>query len=169
MQTAMLTENKELDLSKLYPFDKKHLAWIFSFPYGPAEAERRARNVVSDAERIGIEPTLSLLPFHGGLSVPFDTFGQPAFSPDNLDKNVPDTLKAVGFGLNWGDPHVLSHVCELARTIWGENWTPRFRDKLRHFDDHLATIEELWWLGLWHTPSNVRHEICLGKTTKTVD
>ena len=153
-----------------YPFDTEHLTWIYSRIHLAGEAEQRAKNVVSDMERIGLAPKLNLLPLDDGLRIPFYTFSHSDFSIENLPKEVPDTLKAVGFGLNWGDLHVLSEVCELGRQIWGETWMLKFRDKLGHPPDHIATVEELWWLGRWYSPTDVKHEACLGKETrKTVD
>ena len=104
---------------------------------------------------MGIAPTVNFLPIEENVCVPFYTFGKSNFNLDNLGKEVSDTLKAVGFGLNWGDLHLLSHACEFSRKIWGKDWVLKFRDKLKNFSDHIATIEELWWLSLWHSPSEL--------------
>jgi len=34
---------------------------------------------------------------------------------------------------------------------------------MRHFGNHISTVEELWWLGLWKTPVHVQREcaICI--------
>jgi len=168
--TVMVADQEQNRRTRQIPFDEDHLSQMYSTVHPIAEARRRAKNVVNDCQRIGIAPTLNLLPLYPHLSVPYYTFGEPEFSPGNLEKNVPDTLKAIGFGLNWGDLHVLSYACELGRRLWGEQWVLKFKDNLCHFDDHLAMVEELWWIGLWHPPSDVRYEVCLGGgSTKTVD
>ena len=152
------------------PFDLERLTQVYLRGYEADEAKQRAKNVISDIQRIGITPTLNFLPIQEGHNVPFYTFGKSNFALENLDKEVPDTLKAVGFGLNWGDLHLLSHVCEFGRKTWGEDWVLKFRDKLKSFSDHIATIEELWWLSLWHSPSEIENEFHLGENTNnTVD
>lgn len=152
------------------PFDLEWLTRVYSRGHNANEAKQRAENVVSDIQKIGITPTLNFLPIQEGCQLPFYTFGKSTFALDNLEKEVPDTWKAVGFGLNWGDLYLLSHVCEFGREIWGEDWVLRFRDKLKNFSDHIATIEELWWLSLWHSPSEIEHEYHLGgNTSNTVD
>jgi hypothetical protein len=152
------------------PFSLERLTQIYLRGYETDEAKKRAQNVANDVRKIGIMPTLNFLPIQDRLQVPFYTFGQSNFTLDNLDKKVPDTLKAVGFGLNWGDLFLLSHVCEFGRNIWGEDWVLKFHDQLKHFPDHIATVEELWWLSLWHSPSEIEHEFHLGRDTKhTID
>jgi len=105
--------------SSQLPFDQNHLEWIYSAVHAPEESKRRAKNVLTDVEAVGIRPIINLLPI-GDKLLPFYTFGRPEFSPENLEKDVPDTFKAAGFGLNWGNFHDLSHACELARKLWGK-------------------------------------------------
>jgi len=158
------------ETTQQHPFDAERITWIFSRAYGTEEANRRAKNVVADVEKLGITPTLNFLPLQEESWIPYYTFGESDFALENLEKDIADTLKAVGLGLNWGDLHLLSHACELGRKLWGEDWVLSFRDKLRTFPDHIATIEELWWLSLWHSPSEIQREVCLGKNTnRTVD
>lgn len=152
------------------PFDLERLTQVYLRGYEAGDAKQRAENVVSDIQKIGITPTLNFLPIQEGRQVSFYTFGKSNFALNNLDKEVPDTFKALGFGLNWGDLHLLSHVCEFGRKTWGEDWVLKFRDKLKNLPDHIATIEELWWLSLWHSPSEIEHEFHLGgNTNNTVD
>jgi hypothetical protein len=66
----------------------------------------------------------------------------------------------AAYGLNWGDLVTLSKVVKFARQQWGEHWARSFRDRMKHFQNHLSTMEELWWLSLWKSPLHVQYE-CL--------
>jgi len=65
---------------------------------------------------------------------------------------------AVGYGLNWGDLVTLSKVVQFGRQQWGEHWLRPFRERMKHFQNHLSTVEELWWLSLWKSPLHVQRE-----------
>lgn len=71
---------------------------------------------------------------------------------------VPAACQAVGYGLNWGDCVTLSQVVALARRLWGWHWVRRFRDRMSSLGNHLAVVEELWWLARWESPGDIRQE-----------
>jgi hypothetical protein len=68
---------------------------------------------------------------------------------------------AIGYGLNWGDLVTLSKAVKIARQLWGYYWTRRFRERMIHFNNHISTVEELWWLGLWKTPLHIQRECAI--------
>ena len=58
------------DTTQQHPFDTEHIACVLARAYPTDEANRRAKNIVSDVQRIGINPTLNLLPIDEGHWVP---------------------------------------------------------------------------------------------------
>ena len=159
-------------VNQKYLFDEEHIVWLLSMAHTPEEARRRAKNLLEDVRRIGIALTIEVLPVHGDVSVPYYKFGETDFSSAKLSNDVPDTLKAVGFGLDWGSLHDLSTICEAGRRIWKDDWVQKsgLRVKLKTPTDHLSAVEELLWLGLWRNPVDVRNEVCLpGAGGKAVD
>ena len=121
------------------------------------EPERRARILLEDMEAIGFDWPIGATPCRGRLvlshyEIPGSDFGQLD------DDNVPEAMKGHGSGLNWGSLIRLSKACEIGREYFGEIWPGRFKEQLLNPKDHLAFIEELLWLNLWHDVSGVIYE-----------
>ena len=72
-----------------------------------------------------------------------------------------DRANSIGYGLNWGDLVTLSKIVKFARQTWGEYWGRQFRERMKHFGNHISTVEELWWLGLWKSPVHVLRECAI--------
>jgi hypothetical protein len=140
------------------PFDVPTVASILATRLTQDEAIRRAEILVGDLNLAQRPIELHWLEVGQNERWPYYTFGKSAFGPERLDNYSSQAQKAIGYGLNWGDLITLSKVVKLARQIWNEKWISHFKKRMANFDDHIAYVEELWWLSLWHSPQKVVSE-----------
>ena len=64
---------------------------------------------------------------------------------------------AAGPLLSCGEFIRLSRACKLGRELLTPNqWPIRFKRRLQASEHHLAVIEEIVWLGRWHSPRYVK-------------
>src|SRR2546429_9196880 len=87
---------------------------LFSNAYGEGEATSRARNMVEDMNRVGAKPVMQLFEIGQNEKIPLYTLGETEFPLGKVGAKIPDTVKTIGYGLNWGNPYELSQVCEFA-------------------------------------------------------
>lgn len=146
------------------PFDLLTVQRVLGERLPTSEANLRAAYLIEDAPKLGCD--LRLYWMKSGLPTErhwyFYQFGASSFGADLKGSWNSETQKAIGFGLNWGDLFTLAKVVKLARQLWGPGWATRkqFRNRQAGFDDHISMVEELWWLGQWHAPSDVQIEPC---------
>lgn len=124
----------------------------------PEEAARRARMLVEDIQWLGSPLRLRWIGPTSRKAWPYYIFKNNATAPVVLRLSSGSVCQAVGYGLDWGDLVTLSKAVKIARQLWGRYWTRPFRERMIHFHNHLSTIEELWWLGLWDSPSHIERE-----------
>lgn len=140
------------------PFDVPTVASILANRLTQDEARQRAKVLVEDLSRAECPIELHWLEVDQNERWPYYTFGKSAFGPEKLESFSSQAHKATGYGFNWGDLITLSKVVKLARQIWNEKWINYFKKRMINFDDHIAFVEELWWLSLWHSPQKVISE-----------
>ena len=83
-----------------------------------------------------------------------------------IQYHIPDTGWTVnrkdprhaleGSHLDEGDLLRLSKVCELGRSLLSNDWPHRFADQLNNPSEHLDTVNEVWWLGRFNDPTEVK-------------
>ena len=123
------------------------------------EAARRARMLLEDVPRLtGGRLRLRCIERADSEIWPYYVFTNHESRPDYFNPAFHFHASAVGYGLNWGDLVTLSKVVKFARQTWGEYWVRQFRERMKHFGNHISTVEELWWLGLWKSPIHVQRE-----------
>ena len=121
------------------------------------DPEQRARRLIEDMEAIGLDWPIRATP--GNERIVISHYEIPGADFGRLDdEDVPEVMKAHGSGLNWGSLIRLSKACEIGRRFFAADWPGRFKKKLLNPKDHLAFIEELLWLNLWHDVSDIVHE-----------
>ena len=142
------------------PFDLPTIQSILQERLPASEASLRAAYMVEDMPKLGCDLRLYWMSLDTRDRWYFYQFGSSKFGADLQSGWNSESQKAIGYGLNWGDLYTLSKVIRLARHVWGPEWATykQFRIRQATFDDHLAMVEELWWLGLWHSPTNVQIE-----------
>lgn len=151
-------------------FNFRSVALILRGRLEAEEAHRRAAMLIEDAPRLGFPPRLRGWETHPGGFWPFYFFGHEPVPACFLHPASCPRHSAIGYGLNWGDLVTLSKAVKLARGFWGSDWTRRFRERFRANQNHLSAVEELWWLGMWHSPRRVEQECPLAcHSDRTVD
>ena len=129
-----------------------------AFFLAPDEAHDWAVAVVEDMDAIGLELEVGLLS-HQPLRQPLAGWcyhiKDTAFGPEKREEPVADTHKAGGFGLDLGSIHQLAKVCQIGRRLMSGRWPRCFKTDLLNPEEHLPTVEEIWWLGLWYEISHV--------------
>jgi len=119
----------------------------------PGEAAVRASMVVEDMHSIGfnlkVEPVLM-----GPVGMPCYEICGSDFGQDEVESSA-QVYKAGGTGLNQGSLLRLSKACRIGRALLPGIWPQRFKRTLADPKQHLSTVEELLWLGLWRTPTEI--------------
>jgi hypothetical protein len=144
---------------KTLPFNLRNVRAVLRGRLEHREAARRARMLIEDVPRLtGGRLRLRYIERMPSEIWPYYIFEN---QPPPLDFICPATgvrTCAIGYGINWGDLVTLSKVVKFARQLWGEYWARPFRERMKHFNNHISTVEELWWLGLWKSPVHVQRE-----------
>lgn len=145
--------------SEALPFNLQTVCAVLRGRLERGEAARRARMFLEDVPRL-TSRRLHLCYVESANSGiwPFYVFANHECRPDYFNPAFHFRARAVGYGLNWGDLVTLSKVIKFARQTWGEYWVRQFRERIKHFGNHISTVEELWWLGLWKSPIHVQRE-----------
>ncbi len=76
------------------------------------------------------------------------------YGPQNLHGSN-QTFKASGPMLDGGHLLRLARACKLGRELLRTEWPVRFAKRLRNPKEHPTLIEEILWLGRWHSPTKV--------------
>jgi hypothetical protein len=127
----------------------------------PGEAARRTRLLLQDVPPLtGGRLRLRYLERADSDIWPYYVFTNYRTPPTDRNPVLRIRNAVVGYGLNWGDLVTLSKVVKFARQQWGEHWARPFQERMKHFQNHLSTVEELWWLSQWKSPLHVERE-CL--------
>jgi hypothetical protein len=122
-------------------------------------AARRASMVAEDMAAIGFSLRLEVQRGSAqwlrqrGLRIPIQYY-----IPDTgWTVNRKDSRHALeGTHLDKGDLLRLSKVCELGRTLLPNDWPHRFADQLNNPSEHLDAVNEVWWLGRFKDPTDVK-------------
>jgi hypothetical protein len=144
--------------SNALPFNLESVTAILSGRLDRKEAACRARMLLEDVPRLGGPLRLR---WHGQSpreACPYYVFTNNVNTPEIFRLPLYSSCNAVGYGLDWGDLVTLSQAVLIARRVWGRYWVREFRERMTHFNNHLSTVEELWWLGLWDSPSRIERE-----------
>lgn len=145
--------------SEVLPFNLRTVHAALRGRLEGGEAARRARMLLEDVPRLtGGRLRLRYVESANSEIWPFYVFTNHEYRPDYFSPAFHFRARAVGYGLNWGDLVTLSKVVKFARQMWGEYWVRQFRERMKHFGNHISTVEELWWLGLWKSPIHVQRE-----------
>ena len=86
------------------------------------------------------------------------SFGPTKFNVNNADRSTNKRCTSVGgTGLNSGSLLSLSKVSRIARELIPQFWlkSRKLKNALRNPEDHLATLNEIWWLGRFPTAVEV--------------
>jgi len=143
------------------PFNWRTVNAVLRGRLDRGEAATRARMVLEDVPLLtGGRLQLRYVEQSDSQIWPYYVFTNYSRPPDDCNPVLRLRNAAVGYGLNWGDLVTLSKVVKFARQQWGEHWARPFRDRMKLFQNHLSTVEELWWLSLWKAPLHVQYE-CL--------
>ena len=162
MQRANALAEKFPNLrSEALPFNWRTVNAVLRGRLESGEAARRARMLLEDAPHLtGGQLQLRCVAQADSQAWPYYVFMNYRTPPEDGNPVLRLRNAAVGYGLNWGDLVTLSKVVKFARQQWGGHWMRPFRERMKHFQNHLSTVEELWWLSLWKSPLRVQHE-CL--------
>ena len=122
-------------------------------------AARRASIVVEDMNTIGFPINLEMQRgvtkhlHQRGLHIPIHYRIQNT----GWSINKKDPRHALeGTHLNLGDLLRLTKVCELGRSLLPNEWPHKFRNQFTNPSEHLDAVNELWWLGRFKNPKNVK-------------
>jgi hypothetical protein len=152
-------ENLPNPRSEALPFNLRTVRAVLRGRLERGEAARRARMLLEDVPRLtGGRLRLRFIERADSEIWPFYVFTNQEYRPDYFNPAFHFRACAIGYGLNWGDLVTLSKVVKFARQTWGEHWVSQFRERMKHFGNHISTVEELWWLGLWKSPVHVQRE-----------
>lgn len=152
-------ENLPNQRSEALPFNLRTVCAVLRGRLERGEAARRARMLLEDVPRLtGGRLRLRCIKRADSEIWPYYIFTNHESRPDYFNPAFHFNASAVGYGLNWGDLVTLSKVVKFARQTWGEYWVRQFRERMKHFGNHISTVEELWWLGLWKSPVHVQRE-----------
>lgn len=146
------------DCPNTLPFDRRTVTAILRGRLPSGEARERARLVLEDVPRLRCPLRLRFMEQEDGQVWPYYVFNGFEGQAPLVRSEPPLARKTVGYGLNWGDLVTLSKVVHLARGLWGWHWVRRFRERMSSMANHLAVVEELWWLSLWEEPRAVQQE-----------
>jgi hypothetical protein len=135
------------------------------------EASTRAVWIVEDMRLIGFNLRISVPKtaneFHAtGLPIPLEyEIEETGFSVNN------DQAHSAfdGTHLNKGDLAILSKICEIGRAIPEIGWPKFFESRLNTGKEHLAVLNEIWWLGRFVRPRNVFSEYQMDGAKGKVD
>lgn len=144
---------------KHWPWSKEAVAagYIPVLTQIGVDASARATMLVKDMADVGLNWPVRSVPAFGEVVLTHYEISDSDFGRID-DDNVKDVAKAHGSGLNWGSLVRLSKVCEIGRKFFGSKWPSRFRRQLLNAKDHLAFVEEMLWLNLWHDVSEIENE-----------
>jgi hypothetical protein len=124
------------------------------------EAKLRAAMVYEDMAAVNF-------PLRLGTTWPvqaagYETIEIPSYPLDGImygpeaDPSGEGKRDAAGPLLSCGEFIRLSKACKLGRELLTTNrWPSRFTVGLRDTQKHLSVIEEILWLGRWHSPENI--------------
>jgi hypothetical protein len=141
------------------PFNLRTVCAVLRGRLDRDEAARRARMLLEDVPRLtGGRLRLRCIQRTPSEIWPFYVLSNHECRPDYFNPAFHFRAHAAGYGLNWGDLVTLSKVVKFSRQMWGEYWVRPFRERMKHFGNHISTVEELWRLGLWKSPIHVRRE-----------
>jgi hypothetical protein len=122
-------------------------------------AARRASIVAEDRTTIGfplrleVQRGIARWLHQRGLRIPI----QYHVPDTDWTLNRKDPRHALeGTHLDKGDLLRLSKVCELGRAHLPNDWPHRFADQLNNPSEHLDALNEVWWLGRFRDPTNVK-------------
>ena len=122
-------------------------------------AARRAPMVAEDMRAIGFSLRLEVQRgtaqwlHEKGLRIPI----QYHIPDTGWTVNRKDPRNALeGTHLDYGDLLRLSKVCEIGRSLVPNDWPHRFADQLNNPSEHLDTVNEVWWLGRFNNPKDVK-------------
>ena len=149
------------------PFNLRNVTAFLQGRLERNEAKLRARMLLEDVPRLRGPLRLRWTTCEQE-TWPYYTFDNNSFSEIPRSTSIADCA-AIGYGLTWGDLVTLSGVIKTARNLWGEHWVRWFRERMAHFNNHLSTVEEIWWLGLWDSPSHIERECAPVVNLRTVD
>jgi len=74
-----------------------------------------------------------------------------------------------GTHLHKGDLVFLSKICKIGRDIPDIGWPKSFEGRLNTGKEHLAVLNELWWLGKFVGPRNISSEYQMKEAKGKVD
>jgi|JI10StandDraft_1071094.scaffolds.fasta_scaffold200276_3 hypothetical protein len=140
------------------PCNQRTVGMILRGRLDPEAAIQRARMLVEDISWLGAPVRLCWTGPTSREVWPYYVFKNHTAPPEVFRLSSGVICKAVGYGLDWGDLVTFSKVVKLARRLWGRYWTRAFRERMKHFNNHISTIEEIWWLGLWESPTRIERE-----------
>lgn len=125
------------------------------------ESSDRARMIYEDMTAVGFPLLLDqawVVTPPGVESVYVPTYQLPksGYGPQ-ADSDGTLGRDAAGPLLSCGEFIRLSRACKIGRDfLTRKRWPSHFTARLRDSEQHLAVIEEMIWLGRWHTPSHVK-------------
>ena len=125
------------------------------------EAEDRASLIHKDMEQVRFPLTLDQawpvrLPGGSEVWVPSYKLPNNMYGPE-ADLDGSEKRDAAGPMISCGEFIRLSRACMLGHRLVPERWPKSFASRLRDPDDHLAVIEEILWLGRWHSPEGAEN------------
>jgi hypothetical protein len=131
----------------------------------PKESELRAKFLMEDLEWIQFEEFhvqgetryLPNDPETPALLAEY-SFGPTKFNVNNADKSTDKRCTSIsGTGLNSGNLLQFSKISKIARNLIPHFWlkSKKLKKALRSPDHHLATLNEIWWLGRFPTAVDV--------------
>lgn len=126
----------------------------------PEEAKHRATMVYADMNTVGflLQSDTSWpvpAPEDQTIWIPSYRLNGAIYGPE-ADPNGEHNRDAAGPLLSCGEFVRLSKACKLGRQfLTPEKWPSRFTSRLRDPKSHLAVLEEVLWLGRWHSPENI--------------
>lgn len=135
------------------------------------EAEMRAGWILKDMDAIGFDLRLSVpgfveYIFERGLPIPLE------YDIDGTEWSVDNELphSAIeGTHLHKGDLVLLSKICKIGREIPEIGWPDSFKSRLNIGKEHLAVLNEIWWLGRFIGPRNISSEYQINGAKGKVD
>lgn len=130
--------------SEALPFNLRTVRTVLRGRLDRDEAARRARMFLEDLPRLtGGRLRLRFVERADSEIWPYYVFTNHEYRPDYFNPAFHLRALAVGYGLNWGDLVTFSKVVKFARQTWGEYWVRRFRERMKHFNNHISAVEEL--------------------------
>jgi hypothetical protein len=123
------------------------------------EAKALARMVHEDMTTAAFNLELTAwppirIPGFQPIVVPAYKLERTDYGPQKLHESN-QTFKASGPMLDGGHLLRLARACKLGRELLSTKWPARFAKRLRNPKEHPTLIEEILWLGRWHSPTKV--------------